>query len=119
MTVQTFLKALRPLVAQELEPQLRDEGRKLSTTPPFPYSRPTLPATETVYNLVPCGNEFEKAFAKFLEDAPGVDRFAKQPEQFSFAIEYTDLFRANSVLVYAAVTPHCTQWVQVCPSAFA
>jgi hypothetical protein len=43
-----------------------------------------------VYNLVPCGNEFEKAFAKFLEDVPDVDRFAKLPEQFGFAIEYTD-----------------------------
>ncbi len=90
VTVQTFLKALRPLVVQELEPQLLNEGRKLSDTLPFPYSRPTLPATKTVYNLVPCGNEFEKAFAKFLEDAPDVDRFAKLPEQFGFAIEYTD-----------------------------
>ena len=90
VTVQTFLKALRPLVVQELEPELVNEGRKLSDTPPFPYSRPTLPATKTVYNLVPCGNEFEKAFAKFLEDAPDVDRFAKLPEQFGFAIEYTD-----------------------------
>jgi type III restriction enzyme len=90
VTVGTFLKALRPLVVQELEPQLLNEGRKLSDTPPFPYSRPTLPAAKTVYNLVPCGNEFEKAFAKFLEDAPDVERFAKLPEQFGFAIEYTD-----------------------------
>jgi type III restriction enzyme len=90
VTVQTFLKALRPLVVQELEPQLTNEGRKLSETPPFPYSRPTLPARKTVFNLVPCGNEFEKAFAKFLEGAPDVERFAKLPEQFGFAIEYTD-----------------------------
>lgn len=90
VTVQTFLKALRPLVVQELEPRLLSEGRKLSETPPFPYSRPTLPARKTVFNLVPCGNEFEKAFAKFLEDARDVERFAKLPEQFSFAIEYTD-----------------------------
>ncbi|HLF27834.1 MAG TPA: DEAD/DEAH box helicase family protein [Anaerolineae bacterium] len=90
VTVQTFLKALRPLVVQELEPQLLNAGRKLSETPPFPYSRPTLPAAKTVFNLVPCGNEFEKAFAKFLQDAPDVERFAKLPEQFGFAIEYTD-----------------------------
>jgi len=90
VTVQTFIKALRPLVVQEREPQLLNEGRKLSETPPFPYSRPTLPARKTVFNLVPCGNEFEKAFAKFLEDAPDVERFAKLPEQFGFAIEYTD-----------------------------
>lgn len=90
VTVQTFVKALRPLVVEELEPHLLDAGRKLSQTPPFPYSRPTLEASKTVYNLVPCGNEFEKAFARFLEDAPDVTAFAKLPEQFGFAIEYTD-----------------------------
>ena len=95
--MQTFVKALRPLVVEELEPQLLSAGRKLSETPPFPYSRPTLQASKTVFNLVPCGNEFEKAFAKFLEDAPDVDRFAKLPEQFGFAIEYTD---ANNNLRY-------------------
>jgi type III restriction enzyme len=90
VTVKTFLEALRPLVVQELEPQLLSGGRKLSETPPFPYSRPTLPARKMVFNLVPCGNEFEKAFAKFLEDARDVERFVKLPEQFGFAIEYTD-----------------------------
>lgn len=38
-----------------------------------------------------CDNEFEKQFAKFLEDAKDVARFAKLPEQFGFAIEYTDV----------------------------
>jgi len=90
VTVQTFLKALRPLVVEELEPHLLGEGRSLSQTPPFPYSRPTLPASKTVFNLVACGNEFEKTFARFLEGAPDVERFAKLPEQFGFAIEYTD-----------------------------
>lgn len=90
VAVQTFIKALRPLVVEELEPRLIDPGRKLSRTPPFPYSRPTLLARKTVFNLVPCGNEFEKAFARFLEDAPDVTAFAKLPEQFGFAIEYTD-----------------------------
>ncbi len=90
VTVQTFAKALRPLVVQELKPQLLNTGRKLSETQPFPYSRPTLEASKTVFNLVPCGNEFEKAFAKFLENAGDVLRFSKLPEQFGFAIEYTD-----------------------------
>ncbi|MGB8643610.1 MAG: DEAD/DEAH box helicase family protein [Anaerolineae bacterium] len=91
VTVQAFVKALRPLVVQELEPQLQHSGHKLSETPAFPYSRPTLPARKTVFNLVPCGNEFERAFARFLENAPDVTAFAKLPEQFGFAIEYTDL----------------------------
>ena len=90
VTVQTFVKALRPLVVQELTPLLLNKGRKLSETPPFPYSRPTIEATKTVFNLVPCANKFEEAFAKFLEDARDVTAFSKLPEQFGFAIEYTD-----------------------------
>ncbi len=90
VTVQTFVKALRPLVVQELEPQLLNKGRRLSETPPFPYSRPTITASKTVFNLVPCGNKFEQAFAEFLEDARDITAFSKLPEQFGFAIEYTD-----------------------------
>lgn len=90
VTVQTFAKALRPLVVEELQPQLLGEARRLSRTPPFPYSRQTLPARKTVFNLVAVGNEFELAFAKFLENASDVHRFAKLPEQFGFAVEYTD-----------------------------
>ena len=90
VTVKTFVEALRNLVVEELEPQLLNEGRKLSDTQPFPFSRPTCEASKTVFNLVPCDNEFEKKFAKFLEDASDVTAFAKLPEQFGFAIEYTD-----------------------------
>lgn len=90
VTVKTFVEALRSLVVEELEPQLLSKGRKLSDTQPFPFSRPTCKASKTVFNLVPCDNEFEKKFAKFLENATDVDAFAKLPEQFVFAIEYTD-----------------------------
>jgi type III restriction enzyme len=61
-----------------------------SETPAFPYSRPTLGASKTIFNLVACANQFEKAFAKFLEDVPDVSAFAKLPQQFGFAIEYAD-----------------------------
>lgn len=90
VTVKAFVQALRDVVIEQLQPQLLNEGRRLSETPPFPYSRPTCKADKTVFNLVPCDNEFERQFAKFLEDAPDVERFAKLPEQFGFAIEYTD-----------------------------
>ncbi len=65
-------------------------GRALSTTPKFPWSRLTLRARKCVFNLVPCANKFERAFAQFLEDSEDVIRFAKLPEQFRFAIDYTD-----------------------------
>ena len=90
VTIKTFVEALRKLVVAELEPQLLHPGRELSETPPFPWSRATLAASKCVFNLVPCDNEFEKEFAQFLEKADDVSRFAKLPEQFGFAIEYTD-----------------------------
>jgi type III restriction enzyme len=90
VTVKTFVDALRNMVISELEPQLLHAGRSLSETPPFPWSRPTIAADKSIFNLVPCDNEFEKEFALFLQKAEDVDRFAKLPEQFGFAIEYTD-----------------------------
>ena len=90
VTVKTFVQELRKMVVQELEPQLLESGRRLSETPKFPWSRPTVAASKCIFNLVPCANQFEKAFAKFLQDADDVERFAKLPEQFRFAIDYTD-----------------------------
>jgi type III restriction enzyme len=90
VTVKTFVEALRKMVIAELEPQLLHAGRPLSETPPFPWSRATYAADKCIFNLVPCDNEFEKEFAQFLQKAPDVQRFAKLPEQFGFAIEYTD-----------------------------
>ena len=90
VTVKTFISALRGLLVEELTPRLEHAGRRLSETPPFPYSRSTLAASKTVFNLVACENEFERRFAQFLQDAPDVAAFAKLPSQFGFAIEYTD-----------------------------
>jgi type III restriction enzyme len=90
VTVKTFVEALRKLVVSELRPHLVHAGRPLSETPPFPWSRPTLPAGKCVFNLVPCDNQLEKKFAEFLQRADDVARFAKLPEQFGFTIEYTD-----------------------------
>jgi type III restriction enzyme len=98
VTVDRFAKALRTLVVEDLTPTLLEDGRRLSETQPFPYSRPTCNATKTVFNLVPCDNEFERRFARFLEDARDVERFAKLPSQFGFTIEYTDA--ANNLRYY-------------------
>ncbi len=90
LTVKMFTTALRSLVVETLTPQLLCAGRKLSETPPFPFSRPTLPADKTVFTLVACDNEFERRFAQFLQNAPDVRAFAKLPSQFGFGIDYTD-----------------------------
>ena len=90
VTIREFVKHLRDKIVVDVEPHLVHEGRVLSTTPTFPYSRPTLNANKCVFNLVPCDNDFERKFAKFLQDAPDVERFAKLPTQFGFVIKYTD-----------------------------
>ncbi len=40
--------------------------------------------------MVPCDNDFERDFAKFLDNASDVRAFSKLPRAFGFAIEYTD-----------------------------
>ena len=90
VTVKTFAEALRKLVIDELRHELLHAGRLLSETPPFPWSRLTAAADKCVFNLVPCGNNFEKDFALFLQKASDVERFAKLRERFCFAIEYMD-----------------------------
>ncbi len=94
VTVKAFALILREAVVMELTPTLTQEGRPLSTCEGFPWSRPTLEASKTVFNLVAADNKFEQAFASFLQKAGDVERFAKLPSRFGFSISYTDT-RAN------------------------
>ncbi len=88
LTVQGFARAIRPLLRQELEPVLLSAPFRLSDTEPFPWSRPTCLASKTVFNLVAADNEFEAGFARFLESAPDIVRFAKIPLRLGFKIQY-------------------------------
>jgi type III restriction enzyme len=88
--VDIFKKALLALTIEEQEPQLLEPARMLSTCQPFPWSRPVWEGVKTVFNLVPCDNDFERDFAKFLDGCPDVRAFAKLPQVFGFSIEYTD-----------------------------
>jgi type III restriction enzyme len=92
VTVKTFAEALRGLVVEELVPEVIREGRPVSETPPFPWSRPVFDANRSVLRPTPCDNELERDFAKFLDSSttPDVQAFSKLPSQFGFAIEYTD-----------------------------
>lgn len=90
VTVKTFATALQPAVVEELTPTLVQQGRALSECQPFPWSRPYYDAPKCVFNYVPCDNDFERDFAKFLQNAGDVARFSKLPEPFGFAVEYTD-----------------------------
>ncbi len=90
VTIKAFVAALRETIVETQTPVLESAGRKLSACDGFPWSRPTLPAQKTVFNLVAADNQFEKNFALFLEKAADVVRFAKLPHKFNFTIPYTD-----------------------------
>lgn len=87
---KVFAQVLREQIIEEVEPQLVTPARLLSSTQPFPYSRPIYEAKKCVLNFVPCENEFERAFAKFLDNAADVAAFCKLPDSFGFVIPYTD-----------------------------
>lgn len=88
--VQTFKKELMTKTIAEQKPVLEDTDRFLSGLAAFPWSRPTYEGKKSIFNLVPCDNDFEKEFAQFLDKADDVVSFAKIPETFGFSIGYTD-----------------------------
>lgn len=55
----------------------------------FWWKRDWAELDKTVFNITPCFNDFEKHFAKFLDAASDVTRFAKLAETYTkFSIEY-------------------------------
>ncbi len=85
-----FTRTLRDQIIEQLEPTIEGENRHLSSLEPFAYSRVVLEASKCILNYVPCDNDFEYTFARFLENAKDVEAFSKLPQQFGFSIEYTD-----------------------------
>ncbi len=90
VTTKTFGSVLREKSIEPIEPTFDGTDRLLSSTRPFPHSRPVFEAAKCVFNFVPCDNDFERDFAKFLQGAADVESFSKLPEPFGFSIEYTD-----------------------------
>jgi type III restriction enzyme len=86
-----FTTALRNKIIEELEPSLVREPRRLSEALPFPFSNTNaVEGRRCILNYAPCTNEYERAFAKFLDGAEDVVAWCKVPESFKFSIEYTD-----------------------------
>jgi type III restriction enzyme len=91
VTLKAFVQILRETIVEEHQPVLENHGKAISSCEPFPWSRQTVNATKTMFNLCPASNNFEVGFTKFLEGADDVIRFAKLPEdRFDFSISYVD-----------------------------
>ncbi len=111
--VSVFKKALQALTIAEQAPQLLEPARMLSSCPPFPWSRPVWEGVKCIFNLVPCDNDFEREFAKFLDNAADVKAFAKLPRAFGFTIEYTDssMNLRNYEPDFVAIDKNGTHWL--------
>jgi type III restriction enzyme len=88
--IQEFSRVLKQLSIADQVPQLLAPDRLLSTCQPFPWSRKVYEANHCVFNMVPCDNDFERAFARFLDGADDIRAFAKLPQSFGFSIDYVD-----------------------------
>lgn len=99
VTRRVFLDALREKLVQPQQPALESAGRRLSEVKPFTWSQIAPACRKTIFNQVPCDNQFEADFARFLDHASDVVLFSKLPIQFGFAIDYIDA-RGNSRKYY-------------------
>ena len=90
VVTKEFEKVLKEKIVEQKQPQLISADRFLSSTSPFPTSKKVIESKKTIFNYTPCDNEYELAFAKFLDKATDIKAFAKLPEQFGFCIQYTD-----------------------------
>ena len=115
VVVKEFEKTLREIIVEEKKPTLITNSRMLSETSPFPFSKVQcmIESKKTVFNYVANHNEFEKSFAKFLDNAGDVNSFAKLPEQFGFCIQYTDTLAniRNYFPDFIAVLKDNSHWV--------
>ncbi|MBW1614846.1 MAG: hypothetical protein JRJ57_13020, partial [Deltaproteobacteria bacterium] len=79
----------RDMTFTEREPEKKDTI-KLSDTRPFVWSKLVYPANRCIFNYVPCDNDFEVDFAKFLDGTQDVEAFSKIIPKIVFFVEYKD-----------------------------
>jgi len=87
--INLFVNVFRDMTFTEEEPE-KKEAIKLSDTRPFVWSKLVHPANRCIFNYVPCDNDFELNFAKFLDRAEDASAFSKIVPQIGFFVEYKD-----------------------------
>lgn len=87
--IKLFVEAFKDMTFVEREPEKGDFIR-LSDTRPFVWSKMVYPANRCIFNYVPCYNDFEVNFAKFLDRAKDVEAFSKIVPKIGFFVEYRD-----------------------------
>jgi len=95
--VQEHIRAtFTPLILRKVHRvqarQRVQQGVRLSRWKPYQATstpdRPAVPARRTLFNLVPCDNDCERAFVDFCDHAPDVAAFAKNAGPQKLMIDY-------------------------------
>jgi type III restriction enzyme len=88
----TFTKLILSKTVQKKEPRFISQGVRLSTWKPYQATstakRPAVTGKRTMFNLVPCENEFEQAFTDFCDYASDIAAFAKNAGPQKLMIDY-------------------------------
>lgn len=87
--IKLFVNAFKDMTFTEREPDRKD-AIKLSNTLPFVWSKLVYPANKCIFNYVPCDNDFEVDFVKFLDRVEDVVSFSKTVPKIGFFVEYRD-----------------------------
>jgi type III restriction enzyme len=86
---KVFAKALGDLVSVKDPVKIEGKPIKLSATKPFLWNRKRIECKKTIFNFVPVWNDFEGAFAEFLDHAPDVTAFSALAEyNTEFFVDY-------------------------------
>jgi len=96
--IKLFVEAFKDMTFIEREPE-KLSFIKLSDTRPFVWSKMVYPANKCIFNYVPCDNNFEVDFAKFLDRSNDVIAFSKIVPKVGFFVEYRDA-KGNLRLYY-------------------
>jgi type III restriction enzyme len=88
----TFAPLIKEHTRHVQERKSLETATRVSLWKPFAASvtdrRPAIPAERTMFNLVPCANDFERRFAEFCSRAEDVVAFAKNAGPQKHSIDY-------------------------------
>lgn len=87
--VSTLAEKIGKVSITKTTSKLKSESLCLLEIDGFYWRRDWTELDKTVFNITPCFNDFEKHFAKFLDEAKDITKFAKLAETYTkFSIEY-------------------------------
>ncbi len=90
--LETFIPLIRSKTVRSRKERQVYSALKVSSWKPYQATstpeRPAVPASRTMFNLVPCDNEFEREFTLFLDRADDVVAFARNAGPQKLMIDY-------------------------------